>query len=180
MNLQDFISTSLETRVAILDGESLSPLFESADPLRVSVSERVTPTKFAVEDGSTRSDHVVEELKEIAIDFILTDDTRNGFSNLKQAWSAKRLVTVQTKVDSYENMLIIAIPHDETADLGMAISVPVRLMEWREVKPEQGDLPQKSVAKKKQSSTVKRGQVRGTEAGEGTERKGSILSGIFS
>ncbi|VFR32584.1 FIG00431858: hypothetical protein [plant metagenome] len=177
--LQDTLSTSTQQRVAILDAETLQPIFQSAEPMRLSVRESKRATKFAVEDGSERSDHVVKELTEIQIDLLLTDDTRNQFDGLRQAYLQNKLVTLQTKVASYENLLILDLPHDETADLGAAINVPVRLQEWLEVKPEYGPLPPAKVANKNQSSTVQRGQQTGKDADEGTERKGSVLSGVF-
>lgn len=181
MNLSDFISTSTVDSVAILDSDTLEPLFASAHPMRVSVIEEKRATKFAVEDGTERSDHVVKELTEIVIEFMLTDDTRNSFANIRQAWLDNKLVTVQTKVSSYESMLILSIPHDEFADIGDSISIPIRLQEWVEVKPQEGSLPQSKVANSNQTSTVKRGQVTATPTSTESEthRRGSILSGWF-
>lgn len=178
MNLSDFLSTSLMTRVAILDNDTLAPIFASAHPMRVSVTREKRATKFAVEDGTDRSDHVVKELTEITVEFTATDDVRNAYQNLAQVWEQNKLVTVQTKVHSFESMLILSIPHDETPELGTGISVPIRLQEWIEVKPEQGDLPPSKVANKNQASTVKRGQVKGTESAPAQQqKKGSILAG---
>lgn len=179
MQLSDSLSTSTQQRVAILDAESLQVLFASAEPMRVSVRESKRATKFAVEDGTERSDHVVRELTEIQIEFLLADDTRNQFESLRQAFDQNKLVTVQTKVRSYENMLILDMPHDETPELGTAVNVPVRMQEWVEVKPAFGELPPAKVEKKSQSSTVKRGQQTSEESGASTERKGSVLSGVF-
>ncbi|WP_286898893.1 phage baseplate protein [Achromobacter sp. UBA2119] len=179
MQLSDSLSTSTQQQVTILDSESFDTLFASAHPMRVAVREAKRATKFAVEDGSERSDHVVRELTEIQIDFLLADDTRNQFESLRQAFDQNKLVTVQTKVRSYENMLIVDMPHDETPELGMAINVPIRMQEWVEVKPEFGELPPAKVENKSQSSTVKRGQQTSEESGAGTERKGSVLSGVF-
>lgn len=179
MNLSDFISTSTTDSVAILNSDTLEPLFESAHPMRVSVIEEKRATKFAVEDGTERSDHVVKELTEIVIEFMLTDDTRNGFANIRQAWLDNKVVTVQTKVNSYESMLILSIPHDEYAGIGDAIMIPIRLQEWVEVKPQEGSLPQSKVENPAQSSTVKRGQVAAGSADSETQRRGSILSEWF-
>jgi len=179
MQLSDTLSTSTQQQVSILDSESFEVIFASAQPMRVAVRESKRATKFAVEDGTDRSDHVVRELTEIQIDFLLADDTRNQFESLRQAFKQNKLVTVQTKVLSYENMLILDVPHDETPELGMAVNVPVRLLEWVEVKPEFGELPPAKVENKSQSSTVKRGQQTSEASGAGTERKGSVLSGVF-
>jgi hypothetical protein len=179
MQLSDSLSTSTQQQVTILDAESFETLFASAHPMRVSVMEAKRATKFAVEDGTERSDHVVRELTEIQIDFLLADDTRNQFESLRQAFDQNKLLTVQTKVRSYESMLIVSMPHDETPELGTAVNVPIRMQEWIEVKPEFGELPPAKVEDKSKSSTVKRGQQTSEESGAATERKGSVLSGVF-
>ncbi|MCG7324278.1 phage baseplate protein [Achromobacter sp. ACRQX] len=179
MQLSDSLSTTTQQLVAILDTESFETLFASAHPMRVAVREAKRATKFAVEDGSERSDHVVRELTEIQIDFLLVDDTRNQFESLRQAFDRNKLLTVQTKVKSYESMLIVDMPHDETPELGMAVNVPIRMQEWIEVKPEFGQLPPAKVENKSQSSTVKRGQQTTQDSDASTERKGSVLSGVF-
>ncbi len=179
MQLSDSLSTTTQQQVTVLDTESFETLFASAHPMRVAVRETKRATKFAVEDGSERSDHVVRELTEIQIDFLLVDDTRNQFESLRQAFDQNKLLTVQTKVKSYESMLIVGMPHDETPELGMAVNVPIRMQEWIEVKPEFGTLPPAKVENKGQSSTVKRGQQTTEESGEGKRRQGSVLSGVF-
>lgn len=167
--------------VAILDGETFEQLFTAAQPMRVSVRDTKRATKFEVEDGTTRSDHVVQDQIEIAIDLILEDETaRDAYQQIKQAKFDNRLVIVQTKVDSYSSMLIAEIPHDETTDLGGAISMPMRLVEWRTVQPQYGALPPSKVKNKKQASTSKGGQKQTTEADAPTTRKASVLYGIFN
>lgn len=179
MQLSDSLSTSTQQQVTILDFDSFETLFASAHPMRVAVREEKRATKFAVEDGTERSDHVVRQLTEIQIDFLLVDDTRNQFESLQQAFQQNRPLTVQTKVKTYDSMMIVGMPHDETPELGMAVNVPIRLQEWSAVKPEFGELPPAKVENKSQSSTVKRGQQTSEASGAATERRGSVLGGVF-
>ena len=151
-------------KIAILDADTLEPLFINISPLKVSVSREKRATKFAVEDGTERSDHVVTELAEVVIDLISVEDIKNAYQALFTAWEKNTLVTFQSRVCSIEKMLIVAIPHDEDADRFNAFTGTIRLQEFLEVKPETGALPPRKVASKKQSSTSKRGQVRGQEA----------------
>lgn len=177
----DLSGTFTQDLVAILDGETFDQLFVAAQPMRVSVRDTKRATKFEVEDGTTRSDHVVQDQIEIAIDLLLQDeDARDAYQQIKQAKNDNRLVIVQTKVDSYESMLITEIPHDETVELGNAISMPMRLVEWRTVTPQYGALPPTKVKNKKQSSTSKGGQKQTTEADAPTTRKASVLYGVFN
>lgn len=179
--MSDLSSGATQDLVCILDGENFQQLFVAAQPMRMTVREIRRATKFVVEDGSTRSDHVVVEAVEISLDLILQDqDSRNGYEQIRQAWRDNRLVTVQGKVGSYKSMLITDIPHDESPEFGMGISIPMRLTEWRAVKPEYGTLPPSKVKNKKQASTSKGGQKQTDEASQPTKRRASVAYGIFN
>lgn len=173
-----FVSGAIESRVAVYDDESFRPVFESASPMRVSVRADKTITRFQVEDGGERSDHVVDNAVEIVVEFLLTQDTRNAYQALRDAFEGNRILTVQTKVRSFPSMLIEALPHEETPALGTAVLVPILFVEWRPVQPEFSD----DVAQPKQKSTVSRGQQQTSQADAPTEAraKESILYGIFN
>lgn len=176
--MTDFSLGGTQDLVAILDGESYEQLFTAAQPMRVSVRESKRVTKFEVEDGTIRSDHVVDDQIEIAIDLILeSQDARDGYQQIRQAKDDNRLVIVQTKVSSYESMLISEMPHDETTELGGAISMPLRLVEWRTVTPQFGALPPSKVMNKAQASTTKSGQKQTTDASDGTTKKAGAVLG---
>lgn len=167
--------------VAILDAESFEQVFVAANPMRVTVLEEKKITKFQVEDGSTRSDHVVQQAREISIDLMIEDDqARNMYLQIQQAWRDNKLLIVQTKVASYESMLIETMPHDVTPELGNGIAMPIKLTEWRTVTPQYGSLPPSKVANKKQSDTAKQGQKQGQPASQAQTRKASVLYGVFN
>lgn len=176
--MTDFTTGAIQGLVAILDGESYEQLFIATQPMRVSVRESKRVTKFEVEDGTIRSDHVVDDQIEIAIDLILeSEDARDGYQQIKQAKDDNRLVIVQTKVASYESMLISEMPHDETVEMGGAISIPLRLVEWRTVTPQFGALPPSKVKNPAQASTTKSGQKQTTQASEGQSKKAATVYG---
>lgn len=175
------IISSTQDLVCILDNENFQQLFTTASPMRMSVREAKRTTKFEVEDGTTRSDHVVIEQVEIAIDFIIEDEfARDCYQQIRQAWTDNRLVSVQGKVSSYPNMLITEMPHDESPEYGMGIAMPIRLVEWRSVEPQYGALPPSKVKSSKQASTAKKGQKQTTEADAPTNRRASIAYRIFN
>lgn len=181
MQLSDSVSQSTQQRVAILDNDSLVVLFDSIHPMRLAISESKRATKYAVEDGTERSDHVVTGLIEIQLDLIITDEVRNTFENVRQAFLDNTLVTIQTKVTSYENMLILDCSHDEIVDLGDAVNIAMRLQQWQSVEPEFGELPQRQVENPAQSSTTRRGQQSTSSVEtEESERRQSILFGLFN
>lgn len=162
-------------RVSIYDDESFKQIFDSASPMRISVREDATITRFPVENGEEKSDHMVIEPVEIVIDFLLTEDTKTEYQALRETFLGKKLVTVQTKVASYPSMLIEAMPHEESPQIGTAIFVPIRFAEWRPVTPETSD----AVADPKQSKTTPRGQQQTTPTPPATKAKGSIAYDWF-
>lgn len=169
------------TEIQLLDNESLEQVFVSANPMRVSVKEEKRVTKFTVETGEDRNDHVVTLAVEITIDFVVPDDAKNAIEMMRSMFRENRLFTVQCKMGSYPNMLIESFPHDETADMFTGATVPLRFTEWRETAPEYGVITQQQVRNKEHSSTVSRGKQAGSTASEAQESKakGSILSGVF-
>lgn len=151
--------------ITIIDHDSFGFLFISAHPMRVDVVDESVATKFTVENGETRSDHVVKKPIEINIQFMLVDlFARNQFENIRSAKEANTLVTIQTKMSTYTRFLIESITHTESANIAQGAVVDVRFTEWREVAPEYGELQQQSVSQKSQSSTVERGKQAGKEA----------------
>ena len=177
-------TSSAADLVAILDNDNLQQLFAATAPMRVSVRESKKATQFAVEDGTTRSDHVTVDAVEISIDLFISDElSRNGYEEIRQAWRDNRLVTVQTKISSYPDMLILEIPHDETPEAGGSIMMPIRMQEWRTYEPQFGALPPQKVKRKEQSSTVAAGQKQTSNAGAtepATERRASVLYGVLN
>lgn len=161
------------TTIAVLDNDTLAPLFESSHPMRVSVIDEKEPTVWQVETGEERSDHVVDKAIEVAIDFVLANENDVAqFNEMQDTYAGLKLVTIQTRMRSYENMLMQAMPHDETAEIGATVSV--RFFEWREVTPEYGEPFEPQAQESK--PTRERGRVSSQEAEGETRRKGSILS----
>lgn len=166
--------------VAILDADNYQQLFDGSHIMKVTVKEFSKITSWPIEDGAQRSDHRFVLPVEMEIPMLLTDDTRALFEQMRQAYLDCRTLIVQTRVRSYENMVITEFPHDESAEQGESIPMAIRLEEVRTVAPTYGDLPQSKVANKSQSSTVKKGTQQTSEPDATTRRKASVLYGIFN
>lgn len=165
------------TPVIILDNDTLQELWAGSDIMSVSVSETSKATRYAVEDGTSRNDHVIQNPAEISIGMMLAGEVAQLFQILKQTYLERKLVTVQTKTDVYADMLVEEIPHEQDAGMTDGVTVDVRLVEWREVAPEYGELTAKKVAQPWQSDTVKRGSQASSEAPP--EKRQSVLRSIF-
>lgn len=164
-------------RVEILDNETLQPIWTGSDIMGVSVQETSTATKYKVEDGTNRNDHIVHNPTEIVMRFTLAGEVSQLFNSIKQTYTNRDLVTVQTRTDVYADMIVTEIPQEQPGAATDAVMLDVRLSEWREVVPEYGELTQAKVAKPEQSSTVKRGSQATTETPP--EKKQSVLASVL-
>lgn len=174
------INKAQQDLVAILDGESLQPLFVGASPMSVVVREFSQIMTSAVEDGTLRADHKVDLPVEIDMPLLLTDNTRSLYNNLRMAWKAGNVLSIQTRVSTYSNMMIYEMPHDETGEQGTSVLMSIKMREVQVVQAEYGSLPPRKVANKSQSSTVKKGTQQTTEADTATKKRASVLYGVFN
>lgn len=164
-------------RVEILDNETLQPLWTGSDIMDVQVQEASTVTKYKVEDGTNRNDHIVHNPTEIMMRFTLAGEVSQLFNAIKQTYTSRDLVTVQTRTDVYADMIVTEIPQDQTGAATDAVTLDIRLSEWREVVPEYGELTQARVANPDQSSTVRRGSQATSDTSDA--KKQSVLASIF-
>lgn len=170
--------------VAILDAESFEVLFDGANIMGLDILDEKKYTQYQVEDGSSRSDHSIKLPIAISGRMVISQNTREVFETLRQAYADDRILIIQSRVASYESMVIEAIPHSETIDNLLGVTVDIRFAEWRTVRPVYGELPLGTTRNPAQSSTIPRGQQQTTNAdgaeGESSRRKGSVLSGLFN
>lgn len=153
--------------VMVLDADVFGILFHSASPMRVSVREEKRATKFQVESGEVRNDHIIDLPTEIVVDFLIAgDEARSQYANLVTKYHAKEPVIIQTRLTSYENMLIKSIGREEIANIAEGSTMTVRFIEWREITPEYGNLTPEKTASPKHTDTVSRGKVTGTEVSD--------------
>ena len=165
------------SRVEILDNETLQPLWTGSDIMDVQVQETSTVTKYKVEDGTNRNDHIVHNPTEIMMRFTLAGEVSQLFNAIKQTYTERALVTVQTRTDVYADMIVTEIPQEQAGAAMDAVMLDVRLSEWLEVVPEYGELTQARVANPEQSSTVKRGSQATSETPPAKQQ--SVLRSIF-
>lgn len=162
------------TEVKIFDVNSFVTLFDSASPVKLTISDSHKATSFQVESGETRSDHVVVNAVTISMDLMIAGETEDEFKAIQQAYDGHKLVCIQTRVRAYGPMLITGFNHDETPEMTDGLRLSLTLTEWRVIEPEYGELPPRKVVKKKQSSTMNCGKVQAQTAEPAPAKKGSV------
>lgn len=148
--------------VGVFDDE-FNQVFAKARPLKADVYEAARVMDHPVESGSTMTDHRVIDPIEIEIYLVMSgDDYRDTYNQIKDLYNRATLLVVQTRSGSYSNMLISALPHDESPDTYDTINLSLRLREAILVTVQFQALPPRSVAVQRNASTVRRGQQTGT------------------
>lgn len=148
--------------VGVFDDE-FNQVFAKARPLKADVYEAARVMDHPVESGSTMTDHRVIDPIEIELALVMAgEDYRDTYNQVKDLYNRAALLVVQTRSGSYSNMLISAMPHDESPDSYDTINMSLRLREAILVTVQFQALPPRAVAQQRNTSTVRRGQQTGT------------------
>lgn len=179
MPLTDLLTPNKSSdAVSILNQTTFDQLFADARPIKVTVSPTAKLMEHPLETGATIIDHRIINPIEIELSLLVTSrsqlhDYRSVYAQLRQAFDAGDLVTVQTKAASYPNMVIYEIPHQEDADMFDAFSIALKLKEAKYVEARYATLKVGDVSKAQNSSTVARGEQQTTEST--TDKSPSLL-----
>lgn len=162
--------------VGVFDS-GLTQLFVGARPIKATVKPTAKLMEHPIEDGASITDHRVFQPIEIELSMVLTPETfMDTHKEIVAAFGSKTPMSVQTKADTYSNMYITEIPHDEEPDVYDTISVALKLREAQIVTAQYAALPPSKVKKKANSSTTKTGQKNSSDA---STKQGSALHDLI-
>jgi len=169
------IGTNAQDVVCVLDS-SFAQVFADARAVKLSVNRSSKAMEHPLETGVTITDHriILPTTAELSV-VISSEQYRAVYQQVAELFRRGELLTVQTRVDSFSNMLIEKMPHDESPDMLDGVAVAISLKEAKFVTPQYSTLPPKKVVRPKDSDTVKRGQQQPTDS----TKQGSILSSWF-
>lgn len=161
--------------------ESFAPLFSGAQAMRALTKPSKKVMEHPLESGALIADHVIFNPIEIELMTILEPaNYQDVYRQIQDAYNSTALLIVQTKAGSFKNMLIEAMPADESPELSNTLAVVLQLREVRIAQSQFQALPPTATRSPKDSSTVKRGERSGKDdaatAGSGS---GSVAYGIF-
>lgn len=133
-------------------------LFSRARPIKLTVKESAHAMTHPVESGSVITDHRI--INPIEIDYSVMVDPlefRATYDQIKQAFLSSSILSVQTKTGFYKNMMIAAIPHDESADTGDSIPIAISFVEVKLVGAKFGAIPSGTAKNENNADTTKAG-----------------------
>ena len=145
--------------VAILEAETGRHLFGDARPLKATVSESAKLLTHPLEDGGNIVDHRIILPIGISLSFVLSAETyRETYQEIRQAFRQSTRITVQTKTDTYENMYMQDIPHEEDPSLFDTVTMIMQLIEALTAQVQIQALPPQAVINPLDTSTSDRGE----------------------
>src|SRR5574337_297464 len=110
--------------------QSFTQVFRAARPIKVSILPQKKMMEQPLETGATTVDHVILQPIEAELSMIIPNgEYRNAMAEIKQLYEESILLIVQTKADTYSNMVISAMPHEESAEMMDAIALALKLRE---------------------------------------------------
>ena len=164
--------------VAVLDATTGRQVFVGARPLKATVAESAKLLTHPLEDGSTIVDHRIILPIGLSISCVLrADDYRETYQQIRRLFRESVRLTVQTKTDTYTNLYLQDIPHEEDPALFDTITMVLQFIETQIARVQILALPPAAVAAPADTSTSDRGEQTTTDAGD---QGGSILAGFFS
>lgn len=115
--------------------QGFSPVFTTAKIMRAVVKEDSTTMEHPLENGSLVADHRIINLIKIDLAIIVeAQNVSNIYKEIQQNFINGTLLTVQTVAGSYSNQFISELPYEQTPELYNAISIGLKLTEFRQIK----------------------------------------------
>jgi hypothetical protein len=142
------------------DGEQV---FETARFLAVQVGESKTYSSHPLENGKVATDNEVENQDRINLQLILEPENYvEVFQEIKTLYEAGEAFFIQTRVDTYSNMYIESMPHDEGPAIANTIGLSLSLVEQEIAGSNTQILSSSDVSSSADESTIKSGQKTST------------------
>lgn len=160
-----FASSYTYDVVAIVDPDTGQQMFTAAEAMKANVSPMSKIMDHPLEDGTPVSDFKI--ILPIAIELGLlvnAADYDSTYAALTDAFLDSTWLTVRTNADTYDNMIIEGIPHDETPEMFGMLSIAVRLREVNLIEVQYQALPAKQVSEPTDQSTVNTGETQPQQA----------------
>lgn len=129
------LSTAAVDTVAVFDSE-FNQLFPNARPLQDQVRENSRIMDHPLESGQLISDYKIILPVEIELPVIITSAYYLGtYQQIKAAYLSSELLSVQTRANTYPNMIISEMPHQEDPERYDAITMLLKFRQVQLVQP---------------------------------------------
>ena len=112
--------------VAVFD-QNFNQVFQTARPVRAEIREITKPMEHPLENGQIITDYKIVLPVDIMISFVVSSIYyRNTYQEISKAYNNSTLLTVQTRANNYNNMIVAEMPHEERSDQFDAITINLK------------------------------------------------------
>jgi hypothetical protein len=145
--------------VGIYDNDTYDQLFSTARPVKANIKRDAKVMSHPIEQGALVQDFMIFQPVEIELSLILASDGEYQavYKAIEACFLSGNLVSIQTKANVFPNMLIEAMPHEESPDMFDAIPLAVKLHEVQQVVVQYQALTASNVQQPADQSTVNTG-----------------------
>jgi len=166
-----FFGNESEPVTAFLDSDG-NQILETVGIISAQVNPTKTFSNHKLENGQVVSDNVINNQKIINIGLILNpDDYLDVYKEIVALYEANTSFTIQTRVDTYDNMYIDGMPHDEDSTIANTIAINLNFIEQQISASTTGTLSVSDVAAPSDSSTSQAGQKSAATSTKTTAQK---------
>lgn len=160
-----FLSSFTYDVVAVIDPDTGEQLFAEAESMKANVGPLSKIMDHPLEDGSPVSDYKIILPVTIELGLLVSaQDSGSTYATIRDAFLASTYLTVRTNADTYENLVIEGMPHDESPDMFGMLAIGLRLREVQLVTVAYQALAAKDVAQPTDQSTVNTGEKQGSNS----------------
>lgn len=145
--------------VGIYDNDTFDQLFSTARPIKANINRLAKIMEHPIETGAVVQDFMIVQPVEIELSLLLASDGeyQTVYQAIKGYFMTGTQVSIQTKADVFPNMLIQAMPHEESADMFDVIPLALKLRQVQQVLVQYQALNSTQVAQPADQSTVNAG-----------------------
>lgn len=173
--------------MAFLDDNSFAPvtaildsggnqIFETVGILGVSAASSKVYAQHTLENGATITDHVIDMPDRVSLRCLLNpDDYVEVYRRIKKAFNQNASFIIQTKVETYTNLYIESLPHEEDRKTTVALSLDFVQQRFQSARVD--SLPPESVANPADADSQQAGNKRGQEVPE--QKKTTVLNDLL-
>ena len=173
------ISTRAADVVAVIDASSGQQVFPDARPMKITVTKTSKMMTHPLEDGASVVDHRIILPMTFSLQCLFRSDSyRETYQIIQRIFENGTPLLVQTKTDTYRNLFIQDMPHEESIEMFDSVNMILQLVEAKTVSAQLFSMTSDSVIDDIDSSTVDRGEqttVRAT-----SDQESSVLRAVSS
>lgn len=165
--------------VGIYDNDTFDQLFQTARPMKANVLRDAKIMEHPIETGAIVQDFMILQPVQIELAMLLQgNEYQPLYQQIKQYFMTGTQVSIQTKTDVFPNMLIQAMPHEESPDMFDAIPLALKLRQVQQVTIQYQALTSTQVAAPADQSTVDAGVQQPKQSA--LYQIGSFIGGIVN